>query len=182
VTTELTLVVCGAPLTERAPDVAAALVDQGWTVTTVGSPASRSWLDSDAVEAVTGRAVLFEQRQANQARGPRPAAVVACPLTMNSTSKAATGIMDTYAAGVLCDALGTGTPLTAVVMVSNRLWPHPAWAGHLRTLAVAGVQFVSPITGLVGPPEPVQSGSGPDVVAGFDPSALARAVGSPANL
>ncbi len=179
-TAALTLVVCGAPLSERTSDVAAALAGAGWTVTVVGSPASRSWLDLDAVEAVTGRPVLFEQRQAGQARGPRPVAVVVCPLTINSGSKAASGIMDTYATGVLCDALATRTPLTAVVMVSNRLWTHPAWGSHLATFTAAGARFVSPLTGLVGEPEPVQSGTGPDVVAGFDPAALARAVGAPA--
>jgi len=179
VTDALTLVVCGAPLAERAPDVAAALAGLGWTVTVVGSPASRSWLDLGAVQDVTGRPVLFEQRQAGEVRGPRPDAVVACPLTMNSGSKAASAIMDTYATGVLCDALAAGLPLTIVPMVSDRLWSHPAWAGHLDTLAAAGARFVSPITGLAGKPEPVQSGTGPDVVAGFSPDALARVVGPP---
>jgi phosphopantothenoylcysteine synthetase/decarboxylase len=179
VTAPLTLVVCGAPLTARTPDVAGALVAAGWAVTVVGSPASRAWLDLDAVQAVTGSPVLFDQRDAQQARGPRPVAVVACPLTLNSASKAATAVMDTYATGVLCDALGAGLPLTIVLTVSSRLWPHPAWAGHLATLDRAGARFVNPLTGLVGAPEPVQSGTGSDVVAGFSPDALARVVGPP---
>jgi phosphopantothenoylcysteine synthetase/decarboxylase len=175
----LTLVVCGAPLASRAPDIVEALGESGWTVTVVGSPASRGWLDVAAIESVAGGPLLFEQRQAGTARGSRPSRVVVCPLTMNTGSKAATAIMDTYAAGTLCDALAAGTPVTAVVMVSDRLWAHPAWAGHLRTLSMSGVQFVSPITGLVGAPSPVQSGTGDEVVANFDPRALARAVGSP---
>lgn len=179
-TDSLTLVVCGAPLAARAADVAAALVGTGWTVTVAGSPASRSWLDLDAAEAATGTPVVFDQRQAGQRRGPRPSAVVACPLTMNSAAKAATGIMDTYAAGVLVDAVAVGTPLTLVVMVSNRLWPHPAWTQHLRTLSDAGARFVDPITGLVGSPSPVSSGTGPDVVEGFDAVGLAKRVGPPA--
>lgn len=175
----LTLVVCGAPLASRAPDVAAALGTNGWRVSVVASPASRPWLDVAAVEHVTGRPVLFEQRDAHEVRGPRPAAVVACPLTMNTASKAATAIIDTYAAGVLVDALAVRTPLTLVVMVSNRLWPHPAWAGHLSMLTSGGARFVSPNTGLVGEPDPVQSGTSSDVVDAFDPAALARAVGGP---
>ena len=175
----LTLVVCGAPLASRAADVATELGAIGWTVTVVASPASRAWLDIDAVEAAAGRPVLFEQRDAHQIRGPRPASVVACPLTMNTASKAATAIMDTYAAGVLVDALAAGTPLTLTLMVSDRLWTHPAWSGHLATLGKAGARFVSANTGMVGEPEPVQSGTGPDVVGAFDPTALARAVGPP---
>src|SRR4029453_16916 len=123
-------------------DTAAALVDAGWHVTVVASPASREWLDTPAGEQVVGGSMLFDQRQPDQQRGERPAAVVVCPLTMNSGSKAATGVMDTYATGVLCDALATRTSLTAVVMVSNRLWSHPAWVGHLGTLTAAGVRFV----------------------------------------
>ena len=76
---------------------------------------------------------MFDQREASQQRGPRPAAVVACPLTMNSAAKAATGIMDTYAAGVLVDAIAVGTPLTLVVMVSSRA-ARPEWAPDRRTV------------------------------------------------
>lgn len=179
-TDALTLVVCGAPLAARAGDVAAALSEIGWTVTVAASPASRGWLDLDAIESATGSPVVLDQRQAGQLRGPRPAAVVACPLTMNSASKAATAVMDTYAAGVLVDAIAAGTPLTAVVMVSDRLWPHPAWALHLDTLGKAGVRFVDPVTGLAGPPSPVASGTGDEVAAGFDPTGLAKIVGPPA--
>ena len=178
-TDALTLVVCGAPLAERAADVAAALVDTGWSVTVVGSPASRGWLDLDAIEAATRRPVVFDQREAGQLRGPRPAGVVACPLTMNSAAKAATGIMDTYAAGVLVDAVAVGTPLTLVVTVSNRLWPHPAWTQHLQTLSDAGARFFDAVDGRLGPPSPVESGSGPEVVGGFDVIGLAKAVGPP---
>ena len=175
----LTLVVCGAPLAARAADVAAALVDTGWSVTVAASPASRSWLDLDAVDLATGRPAVFDQREAGQQRGPRPAAVVACPLTMNSGAKAATGIMDTYATGVLVDAFAVGTPITLVVMVSNRLWSHPAWALHLRTLSDAGARFVDPVSGLLESPRPVVSGTGPEVVEGFDPVGLAKIVGPP---
>jgi phosphopantothenoylcysteine synthetase/decarboxylase len=166
----------------RAHDVAQALVDVGWQVSVVASPAAREWLDESAVESAVGYRPAYEQRQVDQPRrGPRASAVVVCPLTLNSGSKAATGIMDTYATGVLCEALATRIPITAVVMVSNRLWGHPAWSGHLRTLGEAGTTFVSVNTGLAGEPDPVQSGTGPEVVGKFDPAALAQVVGPPAN-
>ncbi len=41
----LALVVCAAPLARRAPDLAAALVDDGWGVTVVVTPAGSEWLD-----------------------------------------------------------------------------------------------------------------------------------------
>jgi hypothetical protein len=91
----------------------------------------------------------------------------------------ALGIMDTYASGVLCEALACRTPITAVATLSSRLWPHPAWAGHLRTLTDAGVTFVNPISGRVGEVEPVQSGTGQRMVQNFSPFRFAQTVGAP---
>ncbi|GEL18347.1 hypothetical protein PA7_21840 [Pseudonocardia asaccharolytica DSM 44247 = NBRC 16224] len=85
--------------------------------------------------------------------------------------------MDTSAAGVLCDALGAGVPIVAVPMVNDRLWGHPVWTTTLRTLAAAGVRLVDPRSGQVGDPTPVSSGTGPEVVAAFDPSWVIEAIG-----
>jgi phosphopantothenoylcysteine synthetase/decarboxylase len=108
---------------------------------------------------------------------PRPHVVVACPLTFNTANKVAAGIMDTGAAGALCDALGAGVPIVVVPMVNNRLWGHPVWASTLRMLVGAGVRFVDPRSGHVDDPAPVQSGTGPEVVAAFDPAWVVAAIG-----
>lgn len=155
---ELTLVVCGAPLASRAGEVAE-LLQERWSVSMVVTDAAGQWFD----------------RRSDRDR-PRPDAVVACPLTFNTANKVAAGIMDTGAAGALCDAIGAGVPVVAVPMVNNRLWGHPAWASTLRTLSGAGVRFVDPQTGRIGDPAPVRSGTGPDVVAAFDPGWVAAAV------
>jgi phosphopantothenoylcysteine synthetase/decarboxylase len=156
---ELTLVVCGAPLAARSSEVAEALRER-WSVSVVVTDAAAQWC-----------------APRNDRDRPRPDVVVACPLTFNMANKVAAGIMDTSAAGALCDALGAGVPVVAVPMVNNRLWGHPAWASTLRTLAGAGVGFVDPRSGLVGDPAPVQSGTGPEVVAEFDPAWVVAAVG-----
>ncbi len=100
------------------------------------------------------------------------------PITFNTVGKIAAGIADTYAHGVLCEALGEGLPIIAVPMVNNRLWGHPAWARHLGDLARAGVRMVDVQTGE--PHLKPVSGTGPDVVERFDPdwivAALAAAV------
>jgi hypothetical protein len=155
----LTLVVCGAPLAARAADVADALRER-WSVSVVATDAANQWFS-----------------EPSEHDRPRPDLVVACPLTFNTANKAAAGIMDTSAAGALCDALGAGVPVVAVPMVNNRLWGHPEWASTLQTLAGAGVRFVDLRSGQVGDPVPVQSGTGPEVVAGFDPAWVVAAVG-----
>jgi hypothetical protein len=67
-------------------------------------------------------------------------------------------------------------------MISTKLWGHPALAGSLDTLSAVGVRYIDIRTGRVGPAEPVESGSGDQVTADFDPAWLVAAVGRPAQL
>jgi hypothetical protein len=166
----LALVVCGAPLAARAHDVAALAMRAGWQVRVVATPSALNWLDNAAVESTTGFPALVDQRQPSQPkRFPEPAQVVVCPATFNSVNKLGAGIMDTYAAGILCETLASGTPMTVLPMVSTRLWDHPAWRPNLTALTAAGVTFVDIRTGRTGFPEPVESGTAPEIVAAFDP-------------
>ena len=57
---------------------------------------------------------------------------------------------------------------TVVTMISERLWPHPAWAGHLEFLRDVGVRFLDPVSGTEGA-RAVKSGSGPNIVSRFEP-------------
>jgi hypothetical protein len=165
--TDITLVVSGAPLTARTPDLVAALLADGWHTAVVGTPASAAWLDVEAVAGLTGEAPRFDFRSPEQAkRGGPPAAVVVCPATFNTVNKAAVGAADTYALAVLCEALGTGLPTVVVPMVNNKLWGHPAWAPSLAVFRKVGAALVDVHTG--GPEvSAVTSGTGGDVVAQF---------------
>lgn len=173
-TAPLGLVVCGAPLAARAADVAAALASEGWELAVGITEAGSEWLDpSQLTDAAVRRRLPDEQR-----RIPRPSRVVAFPLTFNTANKVAAGIMDNHVTGTLCDALGSGAPMVATLMVSDRLWGHPAWSATLGRLDDAGVRFLDPRTGFVGPPSPVRSGTGGDVVEAFDPTWVVNAVKS----
>ncbi|MFC0526753.1 flavoprotein [Phytohabitans kaempferiae] len=168
--TDITLVVCGAPLTTRTPDLVGALLADGWRPTVVGTPSASAWLDVEAVARLTGDAPRFDFRSPEQAkRGGPPAAVVVCPATFNTVNKAAVGASDTYALAVLCEAMGTGIPTVLVPMVNNKLWGHPAWAGSLAVFRNAGVALVDIRTGHPDV-EAVMSGTGGDVVARFQPA------------
>lgn len=172
----ITLVVCAAPLAERAPDIAAALRDAGWTVSVVVTPSASGWVDHDQIEAVTGQPAAVDYRRPDEPkRGPRPTAVVACPGTFNTLNKLADGVSDTYALGVLNEALATGTPLVVMPIVNERLWGHPAWEPNLRLLGEAGVRLLDAHTGEPSA-QPVRSGTGADVAAAFQPSWLTAAV------
>ena len=176
----LAVVACGAPLASRVHDVAAAALEAGWLVRVVATSSALNWVDADAVEQVTGYPPLVEQRRPGQPkRFPPPAHVVVCPATFNSVNKLAAGIMDTYAAGVMGEALATGTPLTIVPMVSDRLWGHPVWSGNLATLANAGVTFIDVRSGRAGVPQPVEAGTGDELALAFDPAAALVAAQRP---
>ncbi|MDQ1293537.1 MAG: hypothetical protein QG608_1418 [Actinomycetota bacterium] len=170
-----TLLVTGAPLTSRAADIARALVEDGWRVQVVATPSSLPWVDARAVEAVTGAPPRSEHRSPGTPRtSGRPDLVVIAPATMNTISKLAVGILDTYAHAVACEALAAGVPMLVVPMVNDRLWKHPAFDGHLRTLSGAGALILDIRTG--GPdPGPIPSGQGNAVVEAFDPDWIRQA-------
>ncbi len=176
----LALVACGAPLATRVHDVAALAMRAGWQVRVVATGSAMNWIDNAAVESATGFPTLVDQRRPGQAkRFPEPVHVVVCPATFNSVNKLAAGIMDTYAAGIMCEALASHTPMTVLPMVSTRLWDHPAWQPNLAALTAAGVTFIDIRTGRAGFPEPVESGSGSEVIAAFDPSWALSAASMP---
>src|SRR5579859_5905146 len=159
----LALIVCGAPLGARTPDILDSLIGAGWRPTVIATSAAGAWLDAEAVVRVSGAPLRTEFRAPSKPKqGGALAAVVVCPATFNTINKAAAGINDSYAMGVLCEALGTGTPVVAVPMVNNKLWGHPAWSRNLDALADAGVTLLDVHTGAVGA-SPVVSGTGGEV-------------------
>jgi phosphopantothenoylcysteine synthetase/decarboxylase len=164
-----TLVICGAPLAARAPDIVADLLTAGWRVHVVATPAASAWLDEGAIAAVAGVQPIRHHRSPDESkRGDRPDALVIAPITFNTVGKLAAGIADTYAHSVMCEALGERLPILAVPMVNHQLWGHPAWEANLRWLREAGVTLLDVGSGRVGS-VPVRSGTGGEVVERFDP-------------
>jgi phosphopantothenoylcysteine synthetase/decarboxylase len=158
---DLTLVVCGAPLATRTGDVATALESSGWLVTQVFTSAATNWLGSTAHESTF--------RHPEETKSRRPDAIVVCPMTFNTANKWASGVADTAALSLLCEALGAGTPIVAVPFVNESLEAHPAWAESLALLQDAGVRLVDPASGGHAV-RPLASGTGNLVAEGFDPS------------
>jgi phosphopantothenoylcysteine synthetase/decarboxylase len=170
----LTLVVCAAPLAERAAALAGAFQDDGWIVQVVVTPSAQAWVNEADLFSITAGMTLSEYRAPGQSkRGPGPDVVVAAPLTFNSLNKWAQGASDTYALGVLNEALAARVPVLAVPMVSERLWGHPALTPNIERLIAAGVVLIDPSTGSSGC-KPVASGTGAEVASAFDPAWLVK--------
>ena len=174
-----TLVVCGAPLASRAPDVAAELMRAGWQVRVILTPAAEQWVDGSALEAVAGSPGQTQLRSPGTPKPPRASAIAVVPITFNSIGKLANGIADTLAHSAMAEALGEGLPFVAVPMVNQYLAGNPAWAQNTKHLTAAGVTWVSVVDGTPGDPEPVESGSGPGLVHAFNPAWVSRQLPPP---
>jgi phosphopantothenoylcysteine synthetase/decarboxylase len=168
-----TFVVCGAPLASRAVDIAAELLDAGWRVQVLTTPAAGQWVDEEAIADVIGQGSRKELRSPDQPKSrERASAIVVAPMTFNSIGKLAAGIADTLAHSAMCEALGEGIPFVAVPMVNQYLAAHPAFNSHVHRLTVAGVKWVSLVDGTAGRFETVVSGTGDELVQGFDPACV----------
>jgi phosphopantothenoylcysteine synthetase/decarboxylase len=169
-------VVCGAPLAARTSDIAAALLEDERTVSVVATPPAMAWIDVETVSAVVGQPPAVDYRSPVEAkRGPEADAVVICPISFNSLNKVVAGIADTYALGVMCEAIGQGLPVIAVPMVNDRLWSHPTWSANLDAINRWGVRLLDIHTGEPGA-RLVPSGAGAEVVARFEPEWIRAAL------
>jgi phosphopantothenoylcysteine decarboxylase len=161
--------------------MAGALIEAGWDVHLVATPSAAAWVDEAALVETVGHTPTTGYRAPGEPhRGGRSDAVVVAPATFNTINKLAAGIADSYAHGLLCDALGTATPLVIAPMVNNRLWGHPIWTTNLQALSTVGVRFVDVRSGNT-QPAPVQSGTGDQVVAAFDPQWVIQALAAAAR-
>jgi phosphopantothenoylcysteine synthetase/decarboxylase len=168
------LVVTGAPLARRAPDLAHALVDAGWQLRVAVTPAAEAWVKASELETAAAGAVRSAHRSPDEPKDrTRPDVVLVCPATFNTVNKLVAGIADTYAASALAEALGSGIPLVVVPMVNDKLWGHPVWEPNLAKLTSSGVSFLDPRT-CDTPATAVQSGTGDEITNLFDVAALVQ--------
>ena len=70
--------------------------------------------------------------------------VLIAPATSNTVSKIAMGIDDTVVTTFAQNALGAGIPILIAPAMHETMYENPIVAGHLKTLASHGVEFVSP--------------------------------------
>jgi hypothetical protein len=157
----LSIVVCGAPLSARAQEFCDLARERGWDASLVVTEAARAW--------VSAPPSAF--RSPDAPKPPRPDAVIVAPMTFNTGTKWALGIADTYPLSLLAESLGAGKPIVAVPFVNDSLWGHPAWSRTIATLGEAGVALVNPTNG-TSDLAPLPSGAGDDVTDSVRPEWL----------
>jgi phosphopantothenoylcysteine synthetase/decarboxylase len=136
----LYLVVSGAPANDGIPSLTALCQAAGWQVLIVATPHGAQFIDTPAMERLTGEPVRIEYRMPGEAKSMPPAdAALACPLTFNSVNKFAHGHADNFAIGVLCELTGYGTPVVVVPHCKPQLASHPAFSASIVVLRGMGV-------------------------------------------
>jgi len=118
---------------------------RGWDVCTIATPAAEAggFVNLAAIESATGRAVRHRYRRADEpGRWPKADAVAVAPLTMNTLTKWADGHADTYALGVLTEAIGLGLPMAALPFWNAAQAAHPAVDRAVATLRGCGVHLL----------------------------------------
>jgi phosphopantothenoylcysteine synthetase/decarboxylase len=127
----------------------------GWIVCVVATPNARPFLDMAVLEEQTGRPVRVDSRAPGEASPLPPAdAMLVAPATFNTINKWAAGVSDTLALGLINEAIGLGIPVVAMPFVNSALAAHPAFAGSVERLRLAGVEVI------FGPGEPHPAGAG----------------------
>ncbi|RGC67997.1 bifunctional phosphopantothenoylcysteine decarboxylase/phosphopantothenate synthase [Micromonospora sp. MW-13] len=138
----LYLVVCAAPPAQRIGGLVELLMRDGWTVCVIATPTAATWVDREALAERTGHPVRWTPRSpGDPAVHPEADAVLVAPATFNTVNKWALGINDSVALGILNELLMSGLPILVSPYAKGSLTAHPSYAGHVRLLAGAGVEF-----------------------------------------
>jgi phosphopantothenoylcysteine synthetase/decarboxylase len=139
----LYLVVCAAPPARTIGDLVEALQHDGWTVCVIPTPLAASWIDVAALARQTGYPVRSDHRHPDDPESlPRADAIAVVPATFNTINKWAAGISDTFALGILNEALGLDLPIVVAPYAKASLASHPAFSRSLDLLRDCGAKIM----------------------------------------
>jgi phosphopantothenoylcysteine synthetase/decarboxylase len=138
----LYLVVCAAPPARRIGELVDLLRRHGWQVYVIATPtAATGWVDAGGLSTQTGFPVCSRPRRPGDPRLlPAADAIAVVPATFNTVNKWAAGISDTFALGILNEAIGLGLPIVVSPYVKPPLAAHPAFGRSLGLLREYGVR------------------------------------------
>jgi len=135
----LYLIVCAAPPAVAIADLVGLIQQTGWSVCLIPTPKAAAWLDVGALVQRTGFPVRHDYRSADDADAlPKPDAIALVPATFNTINKWAAGVSDTFALGVLNEAIGLRMPVVVAPYAKSSLVAHPVFAESLTRLQLWG--------------------------------------------
>ncbi len=140
----LYLVVCAAPPVQRIDELIELLHQAGSRTCVIPTPRAASWIDNQALTQQTGYPVRHDHRLPGDLDSlPRADAIAVVPATFNTINKWTAGISDTFALGILNEAIGLELPIIVVPYAKPSLAAHPAFSVSLEKLNGWGVNVLS---------------------------------------
>ncbi|HET9895194.1 MAG TPA: flavoprotein [Streptosporangiaceae bacterium] len=152
----LAVIVCGAGPASDVGKLIKLAHQRGWTVQLIATPAALPFLNTADLETLTGSPVRSQYRSPGEPRSPKADAVIVAPATYNTICKCAQGISDTYALGILAEAISLPMPVVILPFVNTALASRQPFHRAIAQLADEGVKV------LLGPDlfEPHRPGTG----------------------
>jgi phosphopantothenoylcysteine synthetase/decarboxylase len=139
----LYLVVCAAPPARHINELVELLHQAGWHICVIPTPRAASWIDHSALTQQTGYPIQHDHRMPDDPDSlPRADVVAVVPATFNTINKWAAGISDTFALGILNEAIGLALPIIIVPYAKPSLAAHPEFGRNLNKLAEWGVNVL----------------------------------------
>jgi phosphopantothenoylcysteine synthetase/decarboxylase len=140
----LYLVVCAAPPAQAIGELVALLKKQRWTICVIATPRAVGWIDTQQLTEQTGYPVRHDYKQPDdQDILPLADAIVVVPATFNTINKWVAGISDTFALGLLNEAIGLKLPIVVAPYAKPSLAAHPAFGSNLKTLGQWGITVLA---------------------------------------
>ncbi|MCM2393166.1 flavoprotein [Streptomyces albipurpureus] len=139
----LYVVACGGYPAQDLPRFAQWAQTEGWRVCVVATPKGREFLDTAALQQLTGYPVRHDYKHPDDPDVLPPAnAMLVAPATFNTVNKLAAGISDTLALGLVNEAIGLGIPVIAAPWPNKALATRRPFRESVERLRAEGVRFV----------------------------------------
>lgn len=139
----LYLVVCAAPPARHIDELVELLHQAGWHICVIPTPHAASWIDCQVLTQQTGYPIRHDHRLPGDPDSlPRADAIAVVPATFNTINKWAAGISDTFALGILNEAIGLKLPIIIVPYAKPSLAAHPEFDRNLEKLTEWGVNVL----------------------------------------
>lgn len=138
----LTLIVCGAGPATEAGTLVKIAQQRDWAVQVIATPAALAFLDTGRLETLTDSPVRSAYRLPGQPRSPKADAVIVAPATYNTINKCAQGISDTYALGMLAEAVSLPLPVVMLPFVNTALASRRPFLRAVDQLRAEGVRIL----------------------------------------
>lgn len=142
----LYVIACGAGPAGHVTRLISDARARGWNPYLIATPAALDFIDTHEIEQQTGHPVRSQYRKPGDAADgrslPQADAIIVAPATYNTINKWANGISDTFALGILAEAIGLRIPVIVLPFVNSALAAHPAFQHSITLMRDAGVDVI----------------------------------------